>query len=291
MNRTGPRLVATALCACLVALCTGRGALAQDKPRRHNVITHRNLAYVTGKDADVRKHRLDVYQPHGVKNVPVLMMVHGGAWQHGGKIYNILSGPAFAEAGILTVSINYRLSRGTKHPAHIRDVARAFDWVKKHAADYGGDPNKVFITGHSAGGHLVALLALNEKYLKEVGRSSDEIVGVIPVSGLYRVGATSLIFKNTFDPDKASLIDASPEFHVDDKQPPFLIIYAQKDLPLLDIQAIGLERALLAKKSPVQLMRAEDRNHLTIMLKMGTNDDPTTEAMLDFIRKHTAAAK
>jgi len=286
MNRRRRRLVAAVLCVLIVAICVGRRARAQDKPPKHAVRTHRDIAYVTGPGADAKKHRLDVYAPEGVKNAPVLVMVHGGAWQHGGKIYNLLAGPAFAEHGIVAVSVNYRLSPGTKHPAQIRDVARAFDWVRKHVAEYGGDPRNVFLTGHSAGGHLVALLAVNRKYLKEVGRTPDEIVGVIPISGLYRVGATSFIFKNTFDPDKASLIDASPEFHVGDKQPPFLIIYAQHDLPLLDIQAIGMERALLAHRSPVELMRADDRNHLTILLKMAAEDDPTTGAMLKFIRKH-----
>jgi len=245
MNRRRRRLVAAVLCVLIVAICVGRRARAQDKPPKHAVRTHRDIAYVTGPGADAKKHRLDVYAPEGVKNAPVLVMVHGGAWQHGGKIYNLLAGPAFAEHGIVAVSVNYRLSPGTKHPAQIRDVARAFDWVRKHVAEYGGDPRNVFLTGHSAGGHLVALLAVNEKYLK-----------------------------------------ASPEFHVGDKQPPFLIIYAQHDLPLLDIQAIGMERALLAHRSPVELMRADDRNHLTILLKMAAEDDPTTGAMLKFIRKH-----
>ena len=295
MNPT--RSVARRLVVVLAALCAfASSAPAQDAPPAFRVRMHRNIPYVTGAGADAKKHRLDVYEPVGAplvpkdprgpegKGAPVLMTVHGGAWQHGSKLYDLLLAHTFAECGIVTVAIDYRLSPEIRHPAHIRDVARAFDWVKRNVAKYGGDPDRVFIAGHSAGGHLVALLATNDKYLAEVGRTSEEIAGVIPISGLFRVGATSFVFKNTFDPTREQLEEASPEFHVDDKQPPFLIIYAEHDLPLLDIQAIGMTRALEAHKSPVRLLRAADRNHVSIVLMIGTKDDPVTDAMLDFIR-------
>jgi acetyl esterase/lipase len=199
-------------------------------------------------------------------------------------------GKTFARQGIVTVCINYRLSPGVRHPEHVRDVALAFDWVKRNVDHYGGDPEDVFIAGHSAGGHLVALLALNERYLAELGRTPDEIVGVIAISGVYQVGGTSFIFRG-FDADEETLIDASPQFHVHEQQPPFLIIYAQNDLPLLDIQAISLARELEKYQSPVRLLRVEDRGHLTIFTDIGERDDPTTEAMLEFIGEYSGALR
>ena len=260
-------------------------------PATFKVKIHKNIPYYTGKDAKRTKHRLDIYQPVGKKNATVLFFVHGGAWQFGSKTFRTNIGKTFAGQGILTVSINYRLSPGVKHPAHIRDVARAFDWVKKNVHKYGGSAVDVFASGHSAGGHLVALLALNEKYLAEVGRTSDEIVGVIPISGVYRVGGSSLIFKHVFDDDPETLKDASPAMHVDDRQPPFLIIYADNDLPGLDILAIGLEERLKVHNTEVRLLRVDDRSHLTITRRIGGRDDPATQAMLEFIRKHTRSAK
>jgi len=286
-------LVSTALAFSGVA-CTGSGATQRTDdgfPTRLDVTRHKDIPYYAGAGAVGGKHVLDVYQPEGVSDAPVLMYVHGGAWQLGGKSFNQHIGKTFARHGIVTVSVNYRLGGRARHPAQIRDVARAFDWIKRNIGRYGGNPDDVFITGHSAGGHLVALLALNEKYLREVGRTSDEISGVIGISGVYRVGATSFIFKDTFDPDPQALIDASPEYHVDDDQPPFCIIYARDDLPLLDIQAIGLTMALQKHHSPVKLVRVEDRGHITTFLKIGEKDDPTHAVMLDFIREWSRSKK
>jgi len=252
------------------------------------VEVHKDLPYVAGPDVSSRQ-RLDVYCPVGRTDAPVLMYVHGGGWQVGSKFFIRHIGNTFARHGIVTACVNYRLSPSVKHPAHIRDVARAFDWVRKNVRRYGGNPDDVFVGGHSAGGHLAALLALNERYLAEVGRSSDEIVGVIAISGLYRVGATSLVFRG-FEPDARALVDASPEFHVDENQPPFLVIYAQNDLPLLDIQAIALAMQLERHGTPVRLLRAENRGHATLVMGIGGQDDPTTRAILDFVREHSGPA-
>ncbi len=265
---------------------TTAGPAATCKVKRH-----RNIPYYTGDDADPPKHRLDIYQPLGKKNATVLFYVHGGMWQFGSKSFRSNIGKTFAKQGILTVSTNYRLSPWVKHPEHIRDVARAFDWVKKNIHRYGGNADDVFICGHSAGGHLTALLALNEKYLAEVGRTSDEIVGVIPISGVYRVGGTSFVFKRVFDADPETLIDASPALHVDDRQPPFLIIYAEDDLTGLDILAIGLKMRLTEHNSPVRLLRVEDRTHHTITRRIGARNDPTTKAILAFIKHHSRSEK
>jgi acetyl esterase/lipase len=74
-----------------------------------------------------------------------------------------------------------------KHPEHVRDVARAFAWAHVHIGHYGGDPGQLFLLGHSAGGHLVALLATDERYLAAEGRTTQDIMGVIAVSGVYRI--------------------------------------------------------------------------------------------------------
>jgi acetyl esterase/lipase len=83
------------------------------------------------------------------------------------------------------VSINYRLSPGVKHPEHVRDVARAFAWTHAHIGEYGGNKEQIFVSGHSAGGHLASLLATDATYLKAHGLSAKDIRGVIPVSGVY----------------------------------------------------------------------------------------------------------
>src|SRR5262245_18121268 len=145
---------------------TGEGKPAADKGGKYEVQVVSNLAYYDGKDADEVRHKLDLYMPKGKKDFPVLIFVHGGAWSMGTKdLYGPL-GKVFAKNGIGTVVINYRLSPKVQHPAHVQDVARAFAWTHKNIAKHGGNPDQIFISGHSAGGHLVALLATDESHLK-----------------------------------------------------------------------------------------------------------------------------
>lgn len=166
------------------------------------------IAYCDGPDADPVRHRLDLFLPKGRRGYPVVMLVHGGAWMMGDNHCCGLY-PAVAEflasQGIGVVMPNYRLSPHVRHPEHIRDVARAFAWTHAHIADYGGRPDRLFVAGHSAGGHLVALLATDETYLRAEGLHGTDVKGVIAVSGVYKIpegkmratlgGATPLAFR------------------------------------------------------------------------------------------------
>jgi acetyl esterase/lipase len=148
------------------------------------------IAYVDGPEADPVHHRLDLFLPKGQKGFPVLVLIHGGIWMWGDKCwYGLYSsvGEFFASQGIGVVLANYRLSPQVKHPEHARDVARALAWTKAHIAEYGGRPDCIFLAGHSAGGHLAALVATDPIYLRDVGMQSQDLRGVIASSGVYRI--------------------------------------------------------------------------------------------------------
>src|SRR5262245_28423513 len=154
--------------------------------KKYEVETVSDLAYYEGPDQHKVKHKLDLYLPKGHKDFPVLFFVHGGAWVHGDKntfgLYRLL-GANYARKGIGVVVTNYRLSPDVRHPEHVKDVARAFAWCRKNLGRYGAAADQLFACGHSAGAHLVALLAGDESYLKEHGLSNKAIRGVIPISG------------------------------------------------------------------------------------------------------------
>src|SRR5262249_19732160 len=123
---------------------------------------------------------------------------------------------------------NYRLSPGVKHPEHVKDVARAFAWCKKNIAKHGGNADAVFACGHSAGAHLVALMAGDETYLKEHGLSSTSIRGVIPISGPMIVPARFM--PRVFGTDEELVKKASPIAHARKGMPPFLLLCADNDM-------------------------------------------------------------
>jgi acetyl esterase/lipase len=269
------------------------GALTGEPDNSRKVETHSDIAYVTGTDADPERHKLDVYLPKGEKSPPVMMFVHGGSWRSGTKdLYGAL-GLTFAEQGIATVVINYRLSRAgskVKHPDHICDVARAFAWVKSHAKEYGWDPKRIYISGHSAGGHLAALLATDKQYLEAVNCSCQDIRGVMALSGVYEITpllVSTLKLEKTFPKDEAEGWTAmSPIHRVGKGRPPFLLAYADKDYPFLNVTAKAFGDKLKECKCDASVMKVGNRNHYTLIMRVAISaDDPLTQAMISFMRK------
>jgi acetyl esterase/lipase len=206
-----------------------------------------NIPYADPPPAGGTKHWLDVYQPYGNMNTPVLIFIHGGAWRQGDKnIYMELGNTFAGDYHFTTVIANYQLSSdpwNAVHPTHVQDVALVFDWVKENIQHYGGDPEQIYLFGQSAGGHLVSLLATDSTYLHSLNHRLSDIRKVISMSGAYQLAdmikwpqnplglnATEVLgYKthclNTFDSwDEAVLTQASPERHLSSSQPPFLII-------------------------------------------------------------------
>jgi len=249
--------------------------------------TKEDIAYYEGKDADPVKHKLDLYLPRGQKDFPVLFFVHGGSWRSGDrKMYTAL-GNVFAKNGIGTVIISYRLSPAVQHPGHVQDVARAFAWTHANIAKHGGRPDQVFASGHSAGGHLVALLATDESYLKAEKCSFADLKAVIPISGVYVI-VPNRIFEPAFGKDETVVKNAAPINHVREHLVPFCMIYAEKDYPTLDAMAEQMCRALQKCKCEASAMCMKERDHISIIRQAASSEaDPTTQAMLVFIAKHS----
>jgi arylformamidase len=250
-----------------------------------------DLAYRDDKDADAERNKLDLYLPKGAKDFPVMMFVHGGAWMSGDKgLYNSL-GKQFAANGVGTAIINYRLSgkdSTVKHPDHIQDVAKAFAWVHTNIAKYGGRADRIFISGHSAGAHLVALLATDDTYLKAEKLSLDDIHGVMALSGVYTIVPLVPIFTRPFGKDEEVCKAASPINHVTGKHPPFLIAYGDVDFPFCDKMSDQFCSKLKDCKCEAATMKVSDRNHFTIIFKVAMDEkDVCTKAMYDFIGKHS----
>ena len=274
-----------------------------------------------------RHHQLDLFLPKGQKDFPVVVLVHGGAWMVGdNRCCGLFSsvGEFFARQGIGAVLPNYRQSPTIKHPEHVKDVARAIGWTRKNIADFGGCRDKLFLAGHSAGGHLVALVVTDDRYLKEEGLSSADIKGVITVSGVYhlpagkmettlggvnaaafrldeitplrRAGSHGLlsltsgipmklnVFSPVFGDDPNVREEASPLNHVRPGLPPFLIFSAERDLPTLPGMAEEFHQALLARGCAARLVQIPNRNHNSIIFHATAPDDPVAREMLDFIR-------
>jgi acetyl esterase/lipase len=236
-----------------------------------NVEVHKDIAYVEGKEADADKHRLDVYVPKGKKNVAVLVFLHGGSWRSGDRSRYPALANRFAKEGFAVVVPSYRLMPGSPHPAQADDATAVMEWTVRNIETYGGDPKKIYLAGHSAGGHLAAYVGLNEKFW-------PNLKGVLPLSGVYDVSAIGG-FKD--DPEKAS-----PIKHVRGGTPPFLITYCENDYPSLPQQARLFDRALRQAGDSSELVYIPGKNHISEIVDVWHDDDPTARAILHFIAEH-----
>ncbi|GAB2498189.1 alpha/beta hydrolase [Algoriphagus taiwanensis] len=133
-----------------------------------SVTRTKNLTYLESS-SELPGKQLNVFSPKKAKNAPVLIFIHGGSWNKGRKeIYDFM-GSRMARRGVVTVIIDYPLAPYYQVPAMEKASARAVQWVQENIANYGGDPNNIYVSGHSAGGHLAALVAIKEEPWQELG--------------------------------------------------------------------------------------------------------------------------
>ncbi|MBI2298843.1 MAG: alpha/beta hydrolase [Armatimonadetes bacterium] len=255
----------------------------------------KDLAYVTAPQVDPKQH-LDVYVPEGEEpehGWPVFVFLHGGGWVMGDRsLYGYL-GRAIAGAGFLTVCPSYRLSPQVRHPEHAKDAAAALKWVQDHIAEYGGDPQRLVVGGHSAGGHLCSLVTLDRHYLTDIGGDPTLIRGVAALSGVYdlrrmakiRFLRESMILK-AFGDDEEAWKAASPVTCVRADAPPFWLNNAEMDFGL-ERDAVAFDAALKAAGVAVERTVTRDTNHISEITRVGQAGDQTTERLLEFLRRVT----
>ncbi len=255
-------------------------------------ITQTEVDYVEGEGADPVKHTLDIFRPEGQQGLPVLLFFHGGVWQRGDKAAYTNVGQALARRGILTLVVNYRLTPTVRHPGHVQDAARATAWALENVERFGGRKDRVFLSGHSAGGHLVTLLLFDPSYLKAVGHAPDELAGVIALSGVFDLtrpiddtpegGFEGFIFP-PFGPDKAARLAASPVSHLRAVRPPLLVLLAGEDYEDMRQQSRDFVATLRNRKLPVSFLTIPGRGHFELIQQIGSDKDPTTEHLVRFI--------
>jgi arylformamidase len=250
---------------------------------------------------DHERHVLDVYAPKGAKGLPVVFWIHGGGWQAGDKSDVQLKPTWFMEKGFVFVSINYRLLPAVDMGTIVRDVAKAARWVREHVAEHGGDPDRLYVMGHSAGAQLAALICTDERYLRAEGVPLTAVRGCVPVDGdtfdipaiievaetrwrVHGLPAAKFGHREKFGNDPAKHKDFSAVTHAAKGKniPPFLILHVAEH-PDTSAQARRLAAALTAAEVPVTVFGGRDTTHGRINADLGKADDPATKALADFL--------
>jgi arylformamidase len=253
----------------------------------------RDIAYPGSANGD-RRRSLDLYLPAPSGNKPPLMIfVHGGFWLLSDDEYRI--GPYVAEAltraGVAVALIRYRLAPAAPHPAQAEDVAAALALLMREAQRYGYDPSRIFLAGHSAGGHLATLVALDPSYLGKHNLNPKSLAGVVSFSGLYDLAPKWNVTDNqksatakTFGTDANVLKRASPITYVRADAPLFLLLGAQNDFPGFPIDARYFYEAMRrAGHRRIERWLAPERDHFTLM-RLDEADNEARMLLLDFLK-------
>jgi acetyl esterase/lipase len=241
------------------------------------------------------RHRLDIYAPPDASGAPVVIYFYGGGWRSGDKRLFEHLGRAFVMRGIVAVTVNYRLTPAVKSPTHAEDCAAAMAWVYKNIDRYGGDSNKLFPVGHSAGAHLAALITLDQHYLRDAGVPESALRGTVAISGVADLEShtETTVFtskehvEEAFGDTPEELRASSPITYLRSGLPPFLVIVAEDDPPGLREQGKRFADALReAGNDDIHYISVKGRDHFSIVRRFGSSDDTTVGAIVEFIKHY-----
>jgi len=239
-----------------------------------------------GPDA---RNRLDIYQPsNGTGAKPVLFFVYGGSWNSGNKDDYGFVGHAFAAAGYVTVIADYRLVPEVRFPDFVADGAKALAWINNNIADHGGDPERVFLAGHSAGAYNVMMLALDRTYLRAEGLPADLVKGAAGLSGPYdflplAVASTKAAFGQADD-----LEQTQPVTHVTSRAPPIFIATGDADRLVRPKNTRALASRLRAVGARHQIQIYPGVDHAGTLLALSRplrTDTPVLSDIVEFFRR------
>ena len=263
----------------LSLLCWAAGASGQTSAPES---LYRDLAYrpeSAAGEAGFERCRLDLICPQNERGFATVVWFHGGGLSKGSR--EVPS--ALRSRGVAIAGAGYRLHPDVKAPAYIEDAAAAVAWVLKNIEQYGGDPRRVVVAGHSAGGYLTLMVGLDSRWLQPHGLSPDLLAGLVPLSGQAITHFT--IRKERDIAETQPVIDElAPLFHVRKTAPPLLLVTGDRQKELLGRYE---ENAYLwrmfreVQHTDVELLELQGYNH-------GEMAEPAFPLLLKFVKRVTA---
>ena len=261
-----------------------------------DISTLKDLPYKSGDqltDYERTRCKLDLYLPTSpAKNFPTVVWFYGGGLEAGDKSGRgtVRIATALAKNGVACAAVNYRLHPKATYPAYLDDAAASVAWTLAHIAEHGGDPKRVFVSGHSAGAFLTAAIGYDPKFLKPYHVSTDQIAGLIPVSPQVFTHFTIRKERGVPNPQTTPVIDdTAPTYHARPDAPPTLILIGDNDWPARLEECQYFIKLLTVLKHPdAHLQVIQNRTHGSIADKIPDKDDPSMAAILKFVAGHQA---
>ncbi|MFV1921190.1 MAG: alpha/beta hydrolase [Methylotenera sp.] len=236
------------------------------------------------------RQKLDLYIPKNIgdKPLPVVLFYYGGGWDSGNKDSYLFVAEAFTSKGYLTVIPDYRVFPDVKFPEFMHDPVKAGQWVKQSIADYGGDPDNIFVVGHSAGAHIGMMLNLNKDYLASVDLEPNQFRAFIGIAGPYDfLPLQSKRLKDIFGPEETRWQSQPINFVTGENQPTLLLV-GLKDDTVWPKNSINLANAIEEKKGQVQVLTYPSYGHVDMVAKLAKpfrGSSTILDDMVQFMQK------
>ena len=255
------------------AAVPARDAIVADWAARSAQVRRERQGHLDLRDGDSPRELLDLFLA-AEPNAPTLAFIHGGYWQMNDK-----EGTTFLAEGVLPHGINFALIEYTLAPTArmdriVGEIRRAIGWLHEHLGDYGADPARLYVSGHSAGGHLTA-----------TAMSLGAVRGGLAISGLYDLEPIRLNYLNEkLGLDEAEAERNSPLLHLPPMAGPLVVAYGTAELPELCRQSVEYAQAWVEAGLPGHLLPIDGADHFTILEALADPRGALTEALLRMIR-------
>ena len=260
-----------------------------------------HLINATSGDAGLSEHRdvvfdpahrlaLDMYAPRGAHDLPVVVFFYGGSWQDGKRQWYRWMGETLARHGLVVAIPDYRKYPHVRMDGFMTDAAHAVAWVHAHAADYGGNPQVMFLMGHSAGAHIGALLATDKRWLAGVGMQPRQLAGFIGLAGPYDfLPLTDPAFIGMFGATPQAQARSQPVNFVDGDEPPMLLLQGTDDHYVAPRNACSLANRLRRQGESVEMHLYPGIGHVRLLLSFShplRGSSPALRDTMRFIHEH-----
>jgi acetyl esterase/lipase len=240
------------------------GTMNLRQPSDH-IVAHRNITYDTPLALAV-----DVYSPPHADHAPVVVYFYGGSWMTGKRSWFRWMGEALAAQGVVTIVTDVRLWPRARLDGFLHDGAEAVRWAHDHATEFGGDPSHLFVMGHSSGGQIAAMLAMDKQWLAAVGMQPRDLAGFIGVAGTYDfIPFDEPEFYDMFGQTPKEEARSQPINFVDGDEPPALLLQGEKDTIVYPSEALALEGRYVEQGEPVELKLYPNLGHEKLLLAFG----------------------
>lgn len=247
--------------------------------------------FYTGEKDTLRS--VDVFWSNDSKDANVIVFVHGGGWLSGDKKQYREMAMSLASRGMTVVLVNYRLSPQAKFPVHLGDVCAAISWAYNSVTNYNGDPDRIFLMGHSAGGYLITMAVCDDQYLNLYNLTPTDIAGIITISGVFEIktqegGATKKYLGMVFGDNEEIWKEATCQNYINESRndlPPMLSSWTEGEDDLIKNESLNLIEVLSNAGLQFQTFVFEGNDHNAYVTKLQDPESNFSKELAEFIER------